>query len=367
MIKTGSRRVAIFFVLLLALTMGLYACGGGGGGDTGDTAATLDSIAVTPTNPSIALGTTQPFTAMGTYSDLSTQNLTTSVTWSSSDDLLATVSSAAGSEGLATSVAVGTATITATSGLVSGNTNLTVMVATAEGTIAVPQTVIVDTPYSGGVDTTVSYYVATVTAGQPYAISVRGMSDNVNLYVYDNDSTYSTWVCRPWIGGTTDEVCTVIATGTEMYILVNGIYTSAGATYTLDVTALLGTPYYIETFPNGSGSSADTYLYLYASDGTTMLAANDDRFGSLYSELLYFLESGQTYYVEVFDYFVRGDFYSIAISASGFGASSAGTPTDPDSYEPDDTSGTATTLVLDAVQDHSLTVNESDWFVFVAP
>ena len=47
------------------------------------TAATLVSIAVTPANPSIAKGTTQQFTATGTYSDSSTANITSSVTWSS--------------------------------------------------------------------------------------------------------------------------------------------------------------------------------------------------------------------------------------------------------------------------------------------
>src|SRR6202453_3797165 len=47
------------------------------------TSATLVSIAVTPANPSIAKGTTEQFTATGTYSDNSTQNLTSSVTWPS--------------------------------------------------------------------------------------------------------------------------------------------------------------------------------------------------------------------------------------------------------------------------------------------
>src|SRR5581483_11982471 len=39
------------------------------------TAAALQSIAVTPANPTIAKGLTQQFTATGTYSDNSTQNL----------------------------------------------------------------------------------------------------------------------------------------------------------------------------------------------------------------------------------------------------------------------------------------------------
>jgi trimeric autotransporter adhesin len=90
------------------------------------TSATLVSITVTPINPSIAKGTTQQFTATGTYSDSSTQNLTTAVTWSSSAAAVATISNAAGSNGLATSVAVGSTTITATSGSIAGTATLTV-------------------------------------------------------------------------------------------------------------------------------------------------------------------------------------------------------------------------------------------------
>src|SRR5437867_2948110 len=87
-------------------------------------------IAVTPTTPSIANGTTRQFTATGTYSDFTTQDLTTQVTWSSSSTAVATISNAGGSQGLATSVAAGTTTIAATLGLVSGNTTLTVTAAT---------------------------------------------------------------------------------------------------------------------------------------------------------------------------------------------------------------------------------------------
>jgi len=90
------------------------------------TPATLVSIAVTPTNPSIANGTSQQFTATGTYTDGSTQNLTTSVTWSSSDTTIATVSNAASSHGLATTLKGGLLTIKAALGSASGSTALTV-------------------------------------------------------------------------------------------------------------------------------------------------------------------------------------------------------------------------------------------------
>jgi hypothetical protein len=94
------------------------------------TSAVLVSIAVTPASPSIAKGTNLQFTATGTYSDNSTQNLTTTVTWSSSNTAVATISNAAGSNGLATSTAAGTTTITATSGGISKSTTLTITPAT---------------------------------------------------------------------------------------------------------------------------------------------------------------------------------------------------------------------------------------------
>ncbi len=101
------------------------------GGITGSTtltvtAATLVSIAVTPANPSIAKGRTQQFTATGTFSDNSTQNLTSSVAWSSVTTSVATISTG----GLATAVSTGMSTIKAVSGGITGSTTLTVTAAT---------------------------------------------------------------------------------------------------------------------------------------------------------------------------------------------------------------------------------------------
>jgi 6-phosphogluconolactonase (cycloisomerase 2 family) len=94
------------------------------------TPAALVSLAVIPANSSIANGTGQQFAATGTYTDNSTQPLTTSASWSSSDTTVATVSNASGSNGLASSAGQGTATITATIGTISGSTGLTVTAAT---------------------------------------------------------------------------------------------------------------------------------------------------------------------------------------------------------------------------------------------
>lgn len=92
-------------------------------------APVLLSIAVTPATPTVSAGSTQQFTATGTYSDNSTQDLTTSVTWSSSNTSVATISSPGG---LATAVAPGSSTITATLGSISGSTVLTVPLSISE-------------------------------------------------------------------------------------------------------------------------------------------------------------------------------------------------------------------------------------------
>ena len=90
--------------------------------------ATLVAIAVTPSAADVAVGAGEKFTATGTYSDLSTRDLTDSVTWASSAAGTATISNTPGSQGLATGVATGAVSITATdpSSLVSGVAALTV-------------------------------------------------------------------------------------------------------------------------------------------------------------------------------------------------------------------------------------------------
>jgi hypothetical protein len=87
-------------------------------------AASLVSLQVNPSNPSIALGSTQQFQAIGTFSDNSTQDLTSSVSWASSGSPL--VAKITGG-GLATGTGQGSSVITATaSNGIVGTTTLTV-------------------------------------------------------------------------------------------------------------------------------------------------------------------------------------------------------------------------------------------------
>ena len=82
----------------------------------------LESITVTPDSHSIVQLATRQFTATGTYSDGSTQDVTSSVIWSSDTGTVATIDE----NGLVTSGDMGSSTIVATLGSVSGSTALIV-------------------------------------------------------------------------------------------------------------------------------------------------------------------------------------------------------------------------------------------------
>ena len=113
--------------------------------------ATLTTIAITPTSPTIQVGSSEPFTATGTYSDNSTQNITTLVTWSSSSTVVASVSSS----GVASGIAGGTSTITATLGSVTNSTKLTVQ----------PATLLITTPSLPGGTPGVAYSASLSSTG----------------------------------------------------------------------------------------------------------------------------------------------------------------------------------------------------------
>ncbi|WP_428772489.1 beta strand repeat-containing protein [Vibrio sp.] len=99
------------------------------------TAATVNSVLITPASPSIANGTNQPFTAIATFSDATNQDVTTQASWTSSNSSVATINSS----GLAESVATGTSNIKATfSGIESNIEVLTVTNATVTDVSVTP-------------------------------------------------------------------------------------------------------------------------------------------------------------------------------------------------------------------------------------
>ena len=86
------------------------------------TGATLISLTIAPLNSAMPVGATKQFTATGTFSDNSTQDMTDTALWSSTDASVATIDNA----GLVSSVVYGTTTITASVWAISASTPLTV-------------------------------------------------------------------------------------------------------------------------------------------------------------------------------------------------------------------------------------------------
>ncbi len=89
--------------------------------------ANITSIAVTPTSSTKTEGSTQQYKAVATLAGGTTQDITSSVTWATSNPSAGTIDSS----GLFTTVTTGippdqTTTITATSGLITGQATLTV-------------------------------------------------------------------------------------------------------------------------------------------------------------------------------------------------------------------------------------------------
>lgn len=153
------------------------------------TNATLQSISVIPAAPSIALGTTQQFTAAGTYSDLSTANITTSVTWTSASPATASISATGG---LARGLVAGTTQISAQIGTItSALVPLTVTSATLKSIAVTPAT-----PSIGLSGTQQFSATGTYSDGSTQDISgiVRWASSNSSAATIDASSGLATGV-----------------------------------------------------------------------------------------------------------------------------------------------------------------------------
>lgn len=142
----NSFAVTVTTIVCLCLSVllgGLVGCGGGGAtaissGTGTPSQVTLNLISVSPATATLTVGATVQFKATGTYSNGTTQDLTDSVTWTSSNTTEVTIeSSGQQSPGLATGVAAGSVTVTASSSSRSGSSSITVK-APATSSIPLP-------------------------------------------------------------------------------------------------------------------------------------------------------------------------------------------------------------------------------------
>ena len=127
-----SKFIALSTVLALVGILMLAACG-----QFFPPADQITSLQISPLNPVIKPTATQQFTATATFGDNSSGDATNQVTWASSATNIATITQA----GLVTAVALGTTTISASSGSVRASTGLTVSNQTVTTVAVTPSSV----------------------------------------------------------------------------------------------------------------------------------------------------------------------------------------------------------------------------------
>jgi|HubBroStandDraft_5_1064220.scaffolds.fasta_scaffold06393_6 hypothetical protein len=150
---------------------------------------TLTSITINPTAPSVQLGLSTTVQAYGVNSNQQGMNLTGGVSWSSSDETIATVSGSGSA--VLTGVAVGTVTLTASSQSVTNTATATVFITVSSMTI---------TPSSQSITGLAA------TTPQPYIVKVNGTTDISNsatLTAYLNGTASTDVTCSYAITGPT--------------------------------------------------------------------------------------------------------------------------------------------------------------------
>ncbi len=144
------------------------------------TAAALESITITPPDETVAAGRSVQYTAMGIYSDDSTQDITSEVTWSSSVPAEVSISNAAGEEGKATTTAAAAgneyAILAAKDGFDSNSARLQV-------TAAVLESITVETVPAGTTSTPAGTSVQYSAQGQYSDGSADDISNEVSWSV----------------------------------------------------------------------------------------------------------------------------------------------------------------------------------------
>src|SRR5262245_19986134 len=110
-------------VQLVAVGFCICLCGCGGRSTHQPPTKMIVEIDVAPTTAVIQVGSTLQLQAQAKFSDGTTSDVTSSVSWKSSDASLATVNST----GLVAAIALGRPAVTATSGTLAGTANIAVI------------------------------------------------------------------------------------------------------------------------------------------------------------------------------------------------------------------------------------------------
>jgi len=191
-------------------------------------ATQLVSIAVSPPTASVRAGQTYPFQATGTFDNTTTRNITADVTWKSSAVTIATISNAAGSNGVATGVAASSTVVTITATLQGQQ-------GTALLTVTEPRLVSIQIAPSAA---------QTINVGDTQPYTVTGVYENgtettalAGVVWQSSDSAVATVAANPGGrgGAVAGATATGVAAGTTNIIAT---YTPAGGSALTDSVSL---------------------------------------------------------------------------------------------------------------------------------
>ena len=185
---------------------------------------TLTSITINPTAPSVELTQTTTVQAYGVNSDNQGNYLTSGVSWSSSDETVATVTGTGSA--VLTGVGIGTVTITASAQSVTNTATATVFITISSLSIS---------PQSQSMATT-------ATTPEPFIVKANGSTDvssGATLNVYQSGTLQTTITCSYDASGAAGagQYCSSVGATIGAYQVV-ATYTGSTltATATLNIT-----------------------------------------------------------------------------------------------------------------------------------
>ena len=231
-----------------------------GTGNVAVTAPSLSSITITPAVFSIASGQGKQLSAVGVYSDGTSQDVTSQVTWNALSTAYATVNSS----GLVTGVSAGSSTITATIGSKTGSATATVTAAQLASIVITPATASIATGqtqsftasgiFSDGSTTDITNSVTWNSSATNFAtMSATGLATGVSAGSAVITASSGTVTSSPSTLSVTSAVLT------EIDIAPDGQYIPVGGQYPLTLTGSYSDNT-TQTITNATWSSSDSTL-----------------------------------------------------------------------------------------------------------
>jgi len=232
-------------------------------------AATLDSIDISPPNARLALGTQTRFQATGRYSDGTIQDVSTQVSWGVVDTAIASISNASSSQGQTTTLNTGTTDITATLDGVVGNASLTTTTAQLVSINVVPSILSLPAGTYQSLNAEGSFSDGSV---QLISEQVTWESDNTNVAAVNNNG-----VLNPLIPGNARISASLDGISGNTTLTVTNA-TLSNLQISPDTPALaVGTQTQLQataTYSDGSQNDVTTQVIWSSADNTRLLAQN---------------------------------------------------------------------------------------------